>query len=145
MFELALAAVLLGVGYFVGSSREEAHFESIKKREKELQHIHVRTDKILTHQKSVERVELVTASVVIAGDYFKTVASSLKSLIGGAVSSQETLLDRARREALLRLKQKTKNCGANEVIGLRMETMALDQSGVEVMVYGNAITLKKLI
>jgi uncharacterized protein YbjQ (UPF0145 family) len=142
MFELALGAVLLGVGYFVGSAREQKHFESIKVREKELLSMPVRPDKNLD-AKTVEKVELVTASVVIAGDYFKTVASSLKSMIGGALNSQETLIDRARREAILRLKEKTKRLGADEIIGLRIETMALDQMGVEVMVYGNAVYSKR--
>ncbi len=142
MFELALGAVLLGVGYFVGSAREQKHFESIKLREKELLYMSVRPDKILD-AKTVDRVELVTASVVIAGDYFKTVASSLKSMIGGALNSQETLIDRARREAILRLKEKTKKLGADEIVGLRIETMALDQMGVEVMVYGNAVYSKR--
>ncbi len=142
MFELGLGAVLLAVGYFVGSAREQKHFESIKKREKEFLHMSVRPDKIVDASK-VERVELVTASVVIAGDYFKTVASSLKSMVGGAMRSQETLLDRARREAILRLKEKTKKLGADEIIGLRIETMALDQMGVEVMVYGNAVYSKR--
>ena len=142
MFELALGAVLLAVGYFVGSAREQKHFESIKLREKEFLHMPVRPDKILDAAK-VEKVELVTASVVIAGDYFKTVASSLKSMIGGAMNSQETLLDRARREAILRLKEKTKKLGADEIVGLRIETMALDQMGVEVMVYGNAVYSKR--
>jgi uncharacterized protein YbjQ (UPF0145 family) len=142
MFELALGAVLLAVGYFVGSAREKTHFESIIRREKELLNMPVRPDKILDSEK-VERVELVTASVVIAGDYFKSVASSLKSMIGGAMNSQETLIDRARREAILRLKEKTKMLGADEIVGLRIETMALDQSGVEVMVYGNAVYSKR--
>ncbi len=142
MFELILGAVLLAVGYFVGSAREQKHFESIKLREKEFLYMPVRPDKILDAQ-TVEKVELVTASVVIAGDYFKTVASSLKSMIGGALNSQETLIDRARREAILRLKEKTKKLGADEIIGLRIETMALDKMGVEVMVYGNAVYSKR--
>jgi uncharacterized protein YbjQ (UPF0145 family) len=142
MFELALGATLLVVGYIVGSAREQKHFISIKLREKELLYMSVRPDKILDVQ-SIEKVELVTASVVIASDYFKTVTSSLKSIIGGALNSQETLIDRARREAILRLKEKTKKLGADEIIGLRIETMALDQMGVEVMVYGNAVYSKR--
>lgn len=142
MFELGLTAVLIVVGYVVGSAREQKHFASIKEREKSLLHLAVRSDKTLDMNR-IERVELIAASVVIAGDYFKTIATSLKSFIGGTVNSQEKLLDRARREAILRIKEKAHHSGAREIVGLRLETTTLDQMGVEVMAYGNAVYSKR--
>jgi uncharacterized protein YbjQ (UPF0145 family) len=142
MFELGLTAVLIVIGYVVGSSREQKHFESIKVREKALLAMPVRADKNLD-MNEIERVELVAASVVIAGDYFKSIATSLKSFVGGTVNSQERLLDRARREAVLRIKEKAHRSGAAEIVGLRLETTTLDEIGVEVMVYGNAIYPKR--
>ena len=63
--------------------------------------------------------------------------------MGGPVKSYETLLDRAKREAVLRLKE---SCpGADEIINLRLETLPLAGSqrnqvtGVEVLAYGTAI------
>lgn len=144
MYELGFTAVLIVVGYIFGASREKAHFESIQRREKELLYMPVRADKILKMDQ-VERVALVTSGVVIAGDYFKSIATSLKSFIGGTVNSQETLLDRARREAILRLKEKARRLGAQEIVGLRIETTTIDQQGVEVMVYGNAVFGKNKI
>ena len=142
MFELGLTVVLIIVGYVVGSAREQKHFASIKEREKFLLSLSVRADKTLEINE-VERVELIADSVVIAGDYFKAIATSLKSFIGGTVNSQEKLLDRARREAILRIKEKAHQSGAKEIVGLRLETSALDQMGVEVMAYGNAVYSKR--
>jgi len=85
----------------------------------------------------------VTGSVVISIDYFKKAASALRALVGGPVKSYETLLDRAKREAILRLKE---SCpGADEIVNLRLETMPLAGSqrnqvtSVEVLAYGTAI------
>lgn len=142
MIELGITAVLIVIGYVVGSSREQKHFASIREREKSLLGLAVRADKTL-EMNNIERVELVAASVVIAGDYFKTIATSLKSFIGGTVNSQEKLLDRARREAILRIKEKAHQSGADEIVGLRLETTTLDQMGVEVMAYGNAVYSKR--
>jgi uncharacterized protein YbjQ (UPF0145 family) len=62
--------------------------------------------------------------------------------VGGPVQSYETLLDRAKREAVLRLKE---SCpGAHEIVNVRLETMPLTGNqrqinGVEVLAYGTAI------
>ena len=67
----------------------------------------------------------------------------MHTIIGGAVKSHESLLDRARREAVLRMKE---SCpGAHEIINLRLETCPISDSAagevasVEVLAYGTAI------
>lgn len=122
----------------MGSSREKKHYEQLLVREEQLRPLAARADKIVNWQTAQES-KLVSASVVIAGDYFKTVIAGLKSLIGGTLNSQESLLDRARREALIRLKEKAKKMGASEIVGLRLEATSLDQAGVEIHAYGTAI------
>jgi uncharacterized protein YbjQ (UPF0145 family) len=47
----------------------------------------------------------VSGSVVVSVDYFKRFLAGLRTLVGGRVTSYETLLDRARREAILRCKE----------------------------------------
>ncbi len=137
MFELLLFGGLVTVGYFVGASREAQHYQDIKIREEHLQKISLRSDKKIS--KEMIDGKLVSASVVVANDYFKMVATSVRSFFGGEVRSQESLLDRARREAMLRLKAKASTWGAKEIIGFRMETSKIDNAGVEIFVYGTAI------
>tara|TARA_Y100001934_G_C12303925_1_gene751413 strand:- start:612 stop:893 length:282 start_codon:yes stop_codon:yes gene_type:complete len=88
-------------------------------------------------------------SVVISLDYFKRFLAGLRSLVGGRVGSYESLLDRARRESLLRMKEVAIKGGYDAVINVRFETSRLASSGqngsgtagVELMAYGTAIKL----
>ena len=81
--------------------------------------------------------------MVVSIDYFKRALGALRSIIGGPVQSHETLLDRARREAVLRLKESCK--GAHEVVNLRIETSSISGKTpnsvacVEVLASGTAI------
>lgn len=137
MFDLVVFVSLLGIGYFVGSSREKKHFKEIMAREKSLLRLAVQSGKRLNPE--YQHSLFVTGSVVIASDYFKNFAGTLKNFFGGNVSSLETLMDRARREAVLRAKEKAAAWGAEEIVGFRVEFATLDQMGVEVLAYGTAV------
>lgn len=138
MFELAITFALVGLGYSIGSREERKHYKSLAVREKTFQDIPIRVNNKL--QRQAKNAQLVTASAVIATDYFKTMAANIKNFIGGGVNSQEILMDRARREATARLREKTARLKAQEIIGFRMETSTLDKKGIEVFVYGTAVT-----
>jgi len=79
----------------------------------------------------------------ISVDYFKRILTSLRNFFGGNMRSYETLVDRARREAILRLKESCPD--AQQIINLRLETSSIykgqgNQIGsVEVLAYGTAI------
>ena len=88
---------------------------------------------------------LVSGSVVIANDYFKTFVAGLRNLFGGKISAYETLLDRARREAVLRMKQEAKLLGAELIFNVKYETSNISgqynkrMPVVEVHAYGTAL------
>ena len=76
--------------------------------------------------------------------------ASLKLLFGGKITTYESLLDRARREALLRLREQARVRNAFVVINTRIETSSISKSSgrnegsvgsVEVLAYGTAISL----
>jgi len=54
----------------------------------------------------------VSGNVVIAMDYFKKIIANLKSLVGGSLDSYETMLERARREAIVRMLKQADELGA---------------------------------
>ena len=60
----------------------------------------------------------------------------------------ETLIDRARREAVLRMKEEAAQLGANYVFNIKMETSSISKGqknaigSVEVLAYGTAIVQK---
>lgn len=137
MFELAIVVVFLLIGYWFGGQNEKKHFEELKNREAKLLQMSTRTDK--GEKLSVGETFLVTGSVVIASDYFKNFVGSLRNFFGGRMSTHETLLDRARREAVIRMKEKAFSNGAKSVVDVHIETSFLDQLGVEVSAYGTAV------
>jgi uncharacterized protein YbjQ (UPF0145 family) len=82
----------------------------------------------------VVKSELVLGSVVIGGDFFKQVVASLASLFGMRISVAEAMLDRARREAVLRMKEKA--VGADAILNVRVEGLKIGErkiTGIEAM------------
>lgn len=145
MFKLIVVLVLLVLGYFVGSYREKKHFQSIFEREEELQDILLFDTKSSANLSSDSGGELVHGNVVISVDYFKSFVAGLRKLIGGPLRSYETLMDRGRREAILRMKYDAKNKGANQIVNVKIETASISKGAkgnigsVEVFAYGSAI------
>ena len=71
---------------------------------------------------------LVTGSAVISIDYFKRFLAILRNLFGGRVRSYESLVDRARREAILRMKDMAGERRADLIINFRLETSTIGRS-----------------
>ncbi len=144
MLDLIIFIVLISLGYFAGRYNEKRHYKSINAREREqIELITTSSKRPLGNIGSGCSSSLVTGSVVVSIDYFKRIVAALRQLFGGNVSAYETLVDRARREAVLRLKE---SCpGAKQIINLRIETSSIykgkgNQVGsVEVLAYGTAI------
>ncbi len=97
----------------------------------------------------VESCELVMGNVVISQDYFKRFAASIKGIFGGNIRVFEPLLERARREALMRMKGVAHARGYDTIINVRIETATLASArgngkgtaGVEILAFGTAISL----
>ena len=87
----------------------------------------------------------MVGSVVISVDYFKTVVAGLRNLVGGNISAYESLLDRARREAVLRMQEQAVSIGAEAVVNMKFETARVSGNAaqaigsVEVLAYGTAL------
>lgn len=145
MLELIIFVTLLGLGYGVGSYREKHHFADLAVREKALGHIAVFDTKLPAEHGFQAGGDLVVGNVVVSSDYFKTVMATIKKLFGGRLRTYETLLERGRREAILRMKLMAQEQGADCIYNVRFETAATSQgasntlSSVEVLVYGSAV------
>lgn len=147
IIELGIFLGLIVVGYVSGRIVEARHYRSIVAREQEFLSLPVVTMKrALDPAREVARAELVGGSVVVSVDYFKRFLAGLRNFFGGRVSSYETLLDRARREAILRMKAEAK--GADIILNMRLETSSISKGArktigsVEVLAYGTAVTYK---
>jgi len=144
MIELSIFIALLALGYGFGTMAEKKHYKSIQEREREFLTLPTTTSKKpMGNLPTIQNCKLVSGSVVISVDYFKRILAGLRNFFGGNVSAYETLLDRARREAVLRMKESCPD--ATQLINIRIETSSIykgarQQIGsVEVLAYGTAI------
>ena len=140
--ELGLFLLLLGTGYFIGRIIEQRHYASIRLRERRYRDVLAFPMRFAPDSVTPQQAFLVHGTVVVSADYFKTFVAGLRNLIGGRFRSYETLLERARREALLRLKEEARNKGARLVVCVRYETTSIAHGwapAIEVLAYGTAL------
>lgn len=139
---LWLPLSLLVVGYGVGRLQERRHFRSIRQRETELKHVLALSTRYVPEGVLACDARLVSGGVVISSDYFKTFVAGFRAFFGGRFRGYETLLERARREALLRLKEDARAAGSTLVVGVRFQTTKIAGSStpsVEVLAFGTAL------
>lgn len=129
--------VLIAIGWYFGTRAERNHLKSLMADEQKYQHIQVSSERFY-ESKGVNESILVVGSVVIAQDKFKQVVAAMLSLFGKNLTVYETLLDRARREAVVRAKRQANDAGCHALYGLRFE-MTEVQGGVEILAYGVAV------
>jgi uncharacterized protein YbjQ (UPF0145 family) len=130
--------------YFIGTFREKAHLKNIVEREKAFVSLPALTMKC-PEVRAVVKSELVIGNVVIAGDFFKQVVAGLASIFGMRISVAEAMVDRARREAILRMKEKA--VGADAILNVRVEGLKIGErkkiTGIEAMACGTAVYYAK--
>ena len=136
--------LILG-GLIIGKAIEMHHFRRLDEREAEYKNMIMTNLKTIPRQFENAQPFLVMGSAVIATDYFKVFAAGLRTLFGGEMKSYVTLMERARREAVLRMLQQAKQQGAHVIWNIRYETTCTGgqqrkkPGGVEVLVYGTAL------
>lgn len=147
MNSLLYFLLLLLLGYVFGRIAEKSHYRSIIRRENKFRALPTTSSKYPIGETGIITDSfLVQGSVVVSVDYYKRILASFRNFFGGGVRSYDTLLDRARREAILRLKESCPE--AAQIINLRLETSSIYKGGknaigsVEVLAYGTAIYCK---
>lgn len=147
MEQLIYVAVFVTLGYFFGRRAEKKHFKSLIEREQKMNNLPAMASRMPPQDGKYDQM-LVSGNVVIANDYFKTFVAGLRNFFGGKLTTYESLLDRARREALLRMKEEAERLGAELVFNVKYETANISGQGskkppiIEAHAYGTA--LKKL-
>jgi len=148
MIDIIIFLLLLGLGYFIGQALEKSHYRSIRQRESQLSTIPAIASKKLSADFEPCNTQLVAGNVVISVDFFKKFVAGLRAIVGGRITTYESLIDRARREALLRMKEEAHQLGAQYVFNIKMETSSISKGkrdsigSVEVLAYGTAIIKK---
>lgn len=140
LFDLISFLVLLATGYFAGTFIEKKHYRSIEERESKFLNLPaVSAKNAFDDTVEIADARLVYGNVVITTDYFKLIFGGLRNLFGGRIAAYESVVDRGRREAILRLKESAK--GADIIVNMRLETCRINQIGsVEIFAYGTALS-----
>ena len=138
LFKVAIFVILFAVGWTFGRHAERKHFKQLEIQEQRLAYIRIDNNRFKTSEHSGQ---LVSSNVVISHDYFKYVIANIQNFFGGRLTSYESVVDRARREAVVRLKLEAEKMGATQIMGLRLSTTELGMQGgmIEVFAYGTAI------
>jgi|TARA_B110000263_G_scaffold161667_1_gene140549 uncharacterized protein YbjQ (UPF0145 family) len=148
---LGFPLFLLLLTYFIGRHLESNHYKSIREREAATKDMVAINFPRFPFDVEIERAGMVMGSVVVSHDHFKRFLAQLRIIVGGRIKSYEPLLDRARREAVLRMKEQALARGHNTVVNIRLETSRLANSrrggkgtaGVEMLAYGTALTVRE--
>ncbi len=137
---IGLPLCLILIGAIAGGRAESRHLRQLDVKEKELADVPI-TD-LKTFAGTVDAscgATMVMGNVVIASDYLKSFLARIKSLLGGELTSYQSLMNRARREAIVRVKTEARSLGHNAVANLRIDFCQVG-AGIEVLASGTAYT-----
>lgn len=141
MEDLILIAVMLALTYATSAWMEKRHLKRLCDREEALLHVPFTSDVALTQAQPVRETRMVSGSCVLGASYFKTFVAGFVNFFGGSIAVYESLTNRARREALLRMREAAG--GADMVVRARVEMTELGPGQVEAVAYGTAVTLDR--
>ena len=139
---LIIFLIVLLLGLVFWKLAEKKHYKSIVEREEKYKDIAVISDRDLRAIKSIKAIgQMQTGGTVVAIDSFKKLMAGFVNIFGWKMKSYESLLDRARREATLQVKEKAFNKWCNCLVNLRIETSSITKNAkqkiwsVEAMAY----------
>ncbi len=140
---IVLFVSLLILGFIVGKWMESRHYQSLHEREQVFLTRPAITAKTLEADRTVDRATLAMGAVVVSVDHFKRFLATLRMLVGGELGAYASVLDRGKREALLRMKESCPD--ADIYVNCRLETASVSQGRkktlgcVEIVAYSTAI------
>jgi uncharacterized protein YbjQ (UPF0145 family) len=122
--EFAILVALLTLGLLAGGYAERKHFRELASREAN------NGDFLITQLRSFPGAvhgstppTIVHGEVVIASDYLKSSLSGLRKIFGGELRSYNSLVVRARREALQQLVEQARTGGFDAICNVRFDTV----------------------
>ena len=146
LFSNGLQVLSVGViGWLIAAWFERRHIKSMNIREIPLSEISINTSKQASDCEP-EGCTLLIGSVVVAHDYFRTLIIFIRRLIGGNIRPYERLVQRGRREALIRLKEEAELRAIDKVINVRFTTTAISGRflhAVEMVAYGTGVRTRQ--
>ncbi len=127
-------------GWALASYMEHRHNKKMSIREADLE------DVVITSARragpDMTEAMMITGSVVVCHDFFRTLFIKLRQIIGGNIIHYERLLMRGRREAFIRMQEEAKFRGFKKVINVRFGSSHISGRflpAIELTAYGTAV------
>ena len=147
LLQVGVPIVLIIFGWAFGKAAEKKHYRSIHRREKLHLEIPILSASWTDFDQPISRASLASGTVVISVDAYKKFFAGLRRLFGGELVSYAPLLDRARREAILRMRASAPE--ADAFLNCRLETSTISGGSsrgmgtIEVLAFGTAVWLEE--
>jgi uncharacterized protein YbjQ (UPF0145 family) len=126
------------IGWGVAAKLEKRHMRQLIAREHEVEHIKLISGSLNGH---IGQSDLLIGSASFCHDFFRSFFIFFRKLVGGQISHYQRLIERARREAICRLKEEALVRGVDCIYQVRIEENNLSShlARVEVVAYGTAV------
>ncbi len=89
--------------------------------------------------KELEMIGLVRGTMIQSVHVGKDIMNSLKTLVGGELTSYTEMMNEARAVATKRMVDDAQAMGADAVINIRYTSSTVMQGAAEIMAYGTAV------
>ncbi|MEM7434527.1 MAG: heavy metal-binding domain-containing protein [Myxococcota bacterium] len=149
ILSLGIPIGLIVLGRVAGKRIERKHYESIAERERAFAAKPAFSARDAMLVRPIADARLATGSVVVSVDHFKRFIAGFRMLVGGELGSYAPLIERARREAVLRMKESEPR--ADAYINTRLETSTISNASqnegtgtIEVLAYATAVRFEPL-
>lgn len=88
-----------------------------------------------------ENLGTVIGNTIRARHLGKDIMASLRTLVGGEVKEYTGMMAESREQALMRMKGRAEELGADAIVGIRFQTSMILQGTAELLVYGTAVKI----
>jgi uncharacterized protein YbjQ (UPF0145 family) len=105
----------------------------------------VTTGNEVTGQSISSYLGVVRGIVVRAPSITQGLLGGLKQLVGGNIQAYVQVCEAAREEAYERMEEHAKQMGADAVIGMRYDATEFTRGATEVLAYGTAVKLMRIV
>lgn len=141
LISYAWPLLLLLIGWSVGRIKIRNHRTRLNQLENKLQQIRLHNVKYKGANDDADvTADMLNASLVLSIDIFQRFLATFTQLTGGEHYNYTDLLDRGRRDALLRLKTQAHILGANDIYNIKIQSATIGAGkGIEILAYGTAI------
>tara|TARA_B000000477_G_C6090606_1_gene227485 strand:+ start:1197 stop:1514 length:318 start_codon:yes stop_codon:yes gene_type:complete len=90
-----------------------------------------------------EHLGTVIGNTIRARHVGKDIQATFRTIMGGEIKEYTSMMAESREQALMRMKDRAAELGADAVVGVRFQTSMILSGTAELLVYGTAVSFKK--